>query len=182
SLHSYWINSYWGGAVAALGGALAIGALPRILRRRQLGDVLWLLIGLGLLANTRTLEGFAFSLPLLATITLWFVAHRTQKALWRQVAIPFVLGAALLAGWMGYYNFRGTGSVVTSPYVVNFREYHLASPFFGQPLRPEPQYRVPQMKSMYEKLEVRAWQLSRTLPGTMVLFSLKNSMYGNYYV
>src|SRR5690242_541461 len=55
-MFSYWADSYWGGAVAALGGALVLGALPRIKKSPRLLDAVLFAIGIGLLFNTRPYE------------------------------------------------------------------------------------------------------------------------------
>ncbi len=67
---SYWMNSYWGGSMAALGGALALGSVVRLFGAPQTGRHRALLaslfaISLLLLATSRPYEGLAFSIPLL---------------------------------------------------------------------------------------------------------------------
>src|SRR5581483_1028784 len=53
-LVSYWSESYWGGACAALGGALIIGAVPRLVRREpSLPVIVTFAAGLAILVNTR---------------------------------------------------------------------------------------------------------------------------------
>lgn len=65
----YWSQSYWGGAMAVLGGALVFGALPRIVRKTRIFDALMLGLGLAILANNRPFEGFV-------TTIATAIAHR----------------------------------------------------------------------------------------------------------
>src|SRR5712672_469741 len=57
-LFSYWINTYAGaGSIAALGGALVLGALPRFMKGVRLHDGLLLAAGVILLGTCRLYEG-----------------------------------------------------------------------------------------------------------------------------
>ncbi len=153
----YWMNSYWGGAVAATGGALVLGAFPRIRRWQKIRHALILGFGLAVLANSRPFEGFFFSLPMGCALALWFWKHRTRSSLMR-VAVPLALVVGLAAAATGYYNWRLTGSVFEMPEALNRKTYAIAPLFLGQELRPEPEYRSFQMRRFYAD-----WELSRYL-------------------
>src|SRR5438874_11363265 len=90
---SYWMNSYWGGAVAASGGALVIGAWVRIVRAKQ-GRYAWLFgIGAVIVILARPFEGLLLVVPALIALGL---ADRTARV-WLPIIIIGILGASCLA-------------------------------------------------------------------------------------
>ena len=124
---SYWINSYWGGAVAAIGGALVLGAMPRIVRSARTRDALLLGLGIAILANTRPYEGVIFCLPV-AGWFLWWLAGKTNPQFPARIRLikvlaPLVVVLALTIGFIGYYNWRLTGNALLFPHVLNSRTY-----------------------------------------------------------
>jgi len=122
---NYWANSYWGGAVAATGGALALGALPRIKRSQRARDALLMGLGLALIACSRPYEGLFFGLPVAGALAVWMLG-KNRPPLWqaaKRVAAPIFLVLALTAGAMGYYFWRTTGSPFDTPYLVHERTY-----------------------------------------------------------
>ena len=139
-LFSYWMNSYWGGSVAALGGAVALGAVVRLFdaeRPRNNRLILSSAFGVGLLilATSRPYEGLAFSLPLLAYFGYQTIRYRVGSSARLQILMPAVLigMGGLLA--MGYYNHRTTGNALLLPYVLNERTYSPLPFLMGQQLR-----------------------------------------------
>jgi hypothetical protein len=130
---SYWINSYWGGAVAATGAALALGAMPRIARHARTKDAFLLGIGIAILANTRPFEGLLFSLPV-ALWFLWWLAGKTKRSpaprvRFLSVSAPFAAVLLVTAAFIGYYNWRLTGNPLLFPHVLNSRTYQTTGLF-----------------------------------------------------
>ena len=138
---SYWINSYWGGAVAATGGALVLGAMPRVVRRARTRDTLLLGLGIAILANTRPYEGLLFCIPI-AGWFLWWLAGKTKSSMPPHTRIvrvlaPLAVILLLTIGFIGYYNRRVTGSALLFPHVLNSRTYRSTGLFlWDQPKQP----------------------------------------------
>ncbi len=150
-LFSYWMNSYWGGAAAAVGGALVLGALPRLKRRPRLRYALLLGLGLAILANSRPYEGFILALPVAAALLAWVVGKKRppRKVFVSRVFLPLFVMLVLTAAAMGYYFYRVTGNPLRMPYQVSLEAYGMAPHFVWQSPRPEPEYRHAQIRDYY---------------------------------
>ncbi len=126
SIYSYWMNSYWGGAVAAIGGCLVMGAYPRIVRRGQLSYAWAIGVGLLLLGNTRPLEGAISSIPVGVALMHWLFKNQTtvpMRARLIGVAAPIACCLTIGATLMGYYNYRVTGNALVMPHREFARQY-----------------------------------------------------------
>lgn len=152
-LFSYWINTYTGGGpILALGGALVLGALPRLTKGPKFRHALLLAAGVILLALTRPYEGLLLCLPVAAVLGHWAVYGKNRLspvALAKLAFIPLGLLAAALV-WLGCYDYRAFGNPLTLPYSVNRATYAMAPYFVWQSPRPEPPYRHEEMRSFYE--------------------------------
>lgn len=128
-IYSYWTQTYWGGALACVGGALVLGAARRITDDPRPAGALWLGSGLAILANTRPFEGLALSLPVAAILSVWALRQRRFPLglLLRRCGAPLLLVLALTGGAMAYYNHRVTGNSLRIPYQVYASTYDTIS-------------------------------------------------------
>jgi hypothetical protein len=166
-LFSYWINSYTGaGCVAALGGALVLGALPRITRGR-LANGWWLAIGIAILILSRPYEGFLLCVPTAVVLGHWVLFGKNRPnplALVRAAALPLLVVVAA-GSWMAYYDSRSFGSPLTLPYTLQRTQYAVTPYYVWQSLRPEPAYRHAVMRDFYTRQEMKVFREVHSVSG-----------------
>jgi hypothetical protein len=179
---SYWVNTYFGGTGAALGGALVLGALPRIKRRQGLSDVVLMGLGLALLANSRPYEGFFFALPVAVALLLWIFSRRGVDRTQALGQIVFPLAGILLAtaATMLYYFWRVTGSPFQTPFFVNLATYDPVPYFPWESVKSWPVYHHEIMRRFYTGWLLDYYQFGRNHPVIAVL--VKSGMFWCFYL
>ncbi|HVW85475.1 MAG TPA: hypothetical protein VHB50_12380 [Bryobacteraceae bacterium] len=140
-----WMNSYFGGAVAATAGALALGSLVRmkrgIARRSSAALCAFAII---LLFSTRPFEALLWS-----AVALVYVVFTARTALFTQIVAPFLLVFLAGAGALAYYNYRITGSPANPPYLEYQRVYGTPQPYWWQPPVRIASFDFPELRDNY---------------------------------
>ena len=180
-LFSYWINTFSGGGlISALGGALVLGALPRLTKARTIRHRNGFLMAAGivLLAMTRPYEGLLLCLPVSAALGYWVFRSKNRpdtRTLLRHAALP--LAIVFFAGsWLGYYDYRAFGKPTTLPYTVDRATYAVAPYYIWQSQRPDPGYRDKSMRRFYYEVELTDFKSAQTLSGFVSHALLKVSL------
>jgi len=123
---TYWMNSYWGGAVSEIAGCLVFGSLPRLRESGSTRDAILLGAGLGLELLTRPYE----CVFLIAIVMLYFVRNWHKLLL----AAPLVIAATLpFISLTLAQNKAVTGSWITLPYMTSREQYGVPTTFTFQP-------------------------------------------------
>ena len=164
-LFSYWVNTYTGaGLITGLGGALVLGALPRLTKTMRLRYGMLMALGIVLLALTRPYEGLLLCLPVAVALGRWmfFGKNRPSAGVVIRRAIPPLALMVAAAAWMGYYDYRAFGSPLTLPYTANRAAYAMAPYYVWQSARPEPHYRHQVMRNFYYENELKVFLKSHT--------------------
>jgi hypothetical protein len=150
-LLSYWMNGYWSASIVALGGALVLGAWPRLRKRLRIGDAVLMALGLTILANSRPYEGLVFAIPVAFAMLFWLFSkdHPAFGRSLPRVVLPIlsILLAASLA--TGYYYYRVTGNPLRLGYQVEADAYAAAPVFLWQTPHPGTSYHHADMRDFY---------------------------------
>ncbi len=133
-----WMNSYFGGAVAATAGALAMGALLRMRERaKQRSSAALCAFAVILLFASRPFEALLWSGVAMGMAE--FVVRRRAgervTAFYLRVLPSFAAVFLIGAGALAWYNWRITGNALNPPYLEYQRVYGTPQPYWwGTPL------------------------------------------------
>jgi hypothetical protein len=165
-LLSYWTNGYWCACLPALGGALVLGALPRIERHPRWRDATIMAAGLVILADTRPYEGLLLSSGVAIALAAGMFGKRwpALRNSRMKVVLALALTMAPMVAWTCFYYYRVAGNPFRMTYVVNRETYAMGRYFIWQSPLQQKTYHHAKMQALYER-ERKETQENETLGG-----------------
>jgi hypothetical protein len=154
-IFSYWMNGYWGGSVPAIGGALVMGAFPRIMRKQRTVDAFLLGLGICILTNSRPFEGLMLCIPIVIALAWWLFSKRSPalRITFPRVVAPLTCVLVFSLAFICYYNWRVTQNPLLFPHTVDDNIHQSMSSFVFPALKPPLQYANRQFDGFYNHWE-----------------------------
>lgn len=157
-VNHYWAQSFWGGMVAAGGGALFFGGLRRVYERATVGASVLMTLGGIVLVNSRPFEGTAMMVPGLIWLAIWSIkgGKRAVAEKFQRVVLPGALLTGIALSGMAYYNHSVTGDPLRLPYQEHQSQYFSTPLFvFQSPVGSELQGNH-RLRQLYDFLSISA--------------------------
>ncbi|QEG34539.1 hypothetical protein [Bythopirellula goksoeyrii] len=161
----YWGQSYWGGTLACIGGALLLGSIPRLQKSLHIKNAIVFAGGALILAVTRPFEGVVLFLLAGGWLVVGWI--RLGWPAWRPLVLRFllpmfgILGAGTWA--LATYNTAVTGSPFVMPYQVHDQSYGMCPLFLWQAPQEDRQYRHPAMDKFHREWEMPFYRDQQSL-------------------
>ena len=151
-VNSYWSQSYWGGMIAAAGGALFLGGFRRLFNRLDIGSTVWMTLGGIILVNSRPFEGTLLMVIPTLFLLVWLIRDggNPWASKLKGVVLPGLLLGSVALGAMSYQFYRVTGSPFKMPYSVHHAQYYPTPLFIFQPINHEATRGNPRIRRTYD--------------------------------
>ena len=158
-----WVDTLWGGAFAAAGGAVLLGALLRLDRAPTPGLGLAAGLGGGIVWLCRPYESTVLLAVSWAFLSARAARDRPRRRAWGRALAVF--GAAQLGvlALTALHNQAVTGSFTTLPYLLSQRTYGVPQRLIVQPPADAPGLATPEQADMY-RLQRETWEAVRAQP------------------
>jgi len=155
-----WVDSYWGGAFCAFGGALFFGALCRLHTSPSRSMALMAGLGWAIVWLTRPFESLVPLLISWGLITTLIIQQRHQWRRWIGPVALIISVQVFAIGLTALHNRAVTGSFTTLPYQLSQQVYGVPQSLLWQETVPEPVLRFPELKEVYWwQREVKDWSI-----------------------
>jgi len=181
SKDAYWSQSYWGGAVAAFGGALIFGAARRLISNITIRHSIILGAGIAILACSRPYEGVLIILPLLTLVCILLIkSEETWHNILLKFFTPLFVVLIATASSMLIYNKAITNNYFELPYIEYARQHDGVPNFVFEKFVRQPQLYNSEMLKLF-KITYSEYLKEQTITGFIASISDKTIKYSNFY-